>query len=67
MKTTLWLRKSDGYNVRANIAGRQHIYLSDKSVSSRIIQANLDDLFFAKVNKTIPEMMNLTMLRLKLR
>jgi len=60
MKTTLWLRKSDGYNVRANIAGRQHIYLADKSVSSRIIQANIDDVFFAKVNKTIPEIMNLT-------
>ena len=65
MKTTLWLRKSDGYNIRANIAGRQHIYLADKSVSSRIIQANLDDVFFAKVNKTIPEMMNLTYVKVK--
>ncbi|HBC79407.1 MAG TPA: hypothetical protein DCZ51_12295 [Bacteroidales bacterium] len=65
MKTTLWLRKSDGYNIRANIAGRQHIYLADKSVSSKIIQANLDDLFFAKVNKTIPEMMNLTYVKVK--
>ena len=65
MKTTLWLRKSDGYNVRANIAGRQHIYLADKSVSSRVVQANLDDVFFAKVNKTIPEMMNLTYVKVK--
>jgi transglutaminase-like putative cysteine protease len=65
VKTTLWLRKSDGYNVRANIAGRQHIYLADKSVSSRIIQANLDDLLFVKVNKTIPEMMNLTYVKVK--
>jgi len=34
-------------------------------VRSRIIQANLDEVFFARVNKTIPEMLNLTYVKVK--
>jgi len=65
IKVTLWLNKSDGYNVKSITAGRQAVYLSDKSVSSRIKQANMDDLFFTKTNQTIPDMMNLTYIKVK--
>ena len=65
VKTTLWLNKADGYNVKAIVAGREHVYLADKSVTSRITFANMDDVFFAKVGKKIPDIMNLSWLRVK--
>ncbi len=65
VKTTLWLNKDDGHNVKSIVAGREHVYFADKSVTSRIALANMDDVFFAKVSKTIPDIMNLSWLRVK--
>jgi tetratricopeptide (TPR) repeat protein len=64
VKTTLWLNKADGFNVKTFVAGRT-IYLADKSVSSRITFANMDNDFFARVNKNIPDIMNLSWLKAK--
>ncbi|OFY68088.1 MAG: hypothetical protein A2V64_08665 [Bacteroidetes bacterium RBG_13_43_22] len=64
VKTTLWLNKADGFNVKTFVAGR-NIFLADKSVTSRIRSANLDNDFFARVNKKIPNIMNLSWLRVK--
>ncbi|MBP1667336.1 MAG: hypothetical protein H6Q23_2196, partial [Bacteroidetes bacterium] len=65
VRTTLWLNKADGFNVKAVIPGRQHIYFADKSVTSRITFANMDNLFFVKAGKNIPDIMNLSWLRVK--
>ena len=65
VRTTLWLNKADGFNVKAVIPGRQHIYFADKSVTSRITFANMDNLFFVKADKNIPDIMNLSWLRVK--
>lgn len=64
IKTTLWLNKADGLNVKTLVAGRT-IFLADKSVTSRIKFANMDNDFFSKVNKKIPDIMNLSWLRVK--
>ena len=64
VKTILWLNKTDGFNVKALVAGR-NIYLADRSVSSRITFANMDDEFFARAAKKIPDIMNLSWLRVK--
>ena len=64
IKTTLWLNKSDGYNVKALVAGR-NIYLTDKSVSSKITMTDMDKVLFAKVGKTIPDILNLSWLKVK--
>ena len=64
VKTTLWLNKADGFNVKALVAGR-NIYFADKSVTSRITFANMDDEFFARAGKKIPDIMNLSWLRVK--
>jgi tetratricopeptide (TPR) repeat protein len=64
VKTTLWLNKTDGFNVKTFVAGRT-IFLADKSVTSRIQTANMDNDFFISVNKWIPDIMNLSWLRVK--
>jgi len=64
VKTTLWLNKADGFNVKALVAGR-NIYFADKSVSSRVTIANMDDEFFARAGEKIPDIMNLSWLRVK--
>ena len=64
IKTTLWLNKADGFNVKTLVAGRT-IFLADRSVTSRISFANMDNDFFARVNKRIPDIMNLSWLRVK--
>jgi hypothetical protein len=64
VKTTLWLNKADGFNVKAFVVGR-NIYLADKSVTSKITFANMDNVFFAKTGKKIPDIMNLYWLRVK--
>jgi len=65
IKTTLWLNKADGYNVKALVAGRRTIYFADKSVTSRITFANIDNELFARVDRKIPDMMNLSWIRVK--
>ena len=65
VKTTLWLNKADGYNVKAVVAGRRNIYLADKSVTSRITFANIDDELFARVDRKITDIMNISWLRVK--
>ncbi len=65
VKTTLWLNKADGFNVKTVIPGRQHIYIADKSVTSRITFANMDNMFFVKAGNKIPDIMNLSWLRVK--
>ena len=64
VKTTLWLNKADGFNVKVLVAGR-NIYFADRSVTSRITFANMDDEFFARTAKKIPDIMNLSWLRVK--
>jgi transglutaminase-like putative cysteine protease len=66
IKTTLWLNKADGFNVKATVAGRK-IYYTDKSVTSRITLANMDNLLFAMTGKKIPDFMDLLWLKVKAR
>ena len=65
MKTLLWLNKEDGFNVKAVEADRRNIYFADRSVTSRITFANIDNELFAKVDREIPDIMNLSWLRVK--
>lgn len=64
LKTTNWLNKTDGFNVRVNVAGR-NIYLADESIAGRISMVDMNNVLFGKVNKIIPDFMNLTQMRLK--
>ena len=64
IKTTLWLNKADGFNVKTFVAGRT-IFLADKSVTDRIRSVNLDNVLFAGVDKKIPDIMGLSKLKVK--
>jgi len=64
VRTMLWLNKANGFNVKTLVAGRK-IYFADKSVTSRITFANLDDELFARAGEKIPDIMNLSWLRVK--
>ncbi len=65
IKTILWLNKEDGFNVKAVVAERRTIYFADRSITSRITFANIDNELFAKVGRKIPDIMNLSWLRVK--
>ena len=64
VKSLIWLKKKDGYNVKTVTAGR-NIYLADESVMSRITVANMDDELFIRVEKNIPDILSLTSLKVK--
>ncbi len=64
IKTVLWLDKKDGFNIKAELAGRS-IYLADKSVMGRIRIVDMNDVMFAKVNKIIPDFMDMTWLKVR--
>lgn len=66
LRTMLWLNKTDGYNVKVLVAGR-NIYFTDKSVTSRLTMADIDNLFFTRVNKSIPDFMNLSRMKVSAR
>jgi hypothetical protein len=65
VKTTLWLNKIDGYNIKSIMADKQNIYLTDKSVTNKITLANMDNVFFARVGKAIPDIVNLSWIKVK--
>lgn len=66
LKAILWLNKTDGYNVRTSVANR-NIYLTDRSVTSRVTVADLDKELFCSVGKTIPDFVNLSQLQVRAR
>lgn len=53
IRTKLWLDKENSYPLKIDVSTRV-IYLADKSVKKRIQVANVDNLLFARVNKIIP-------------
>jgi hypothetical protein len=60
----LWLLKEEGYPVRIDVSNRS-IYLADASVKKRIQMADMDNLLFAKVNKVIPDIQNITYMKVQ--
>lgn len=64
LKTTLWINKADGFNVKSTVGGRS-IYLTDKSVTGKIMIADLDKEFFCTAGKTIPEFMSLSWMKVR--
>lgn len=65
IKTILWLNKEDGFNVKAVVEGRRNIFFADRSVTSRITFANIDNELFARVDRKITDIMNLSWIRVK--
>ncbi len=64
VKSMMWFNKADGFHIKTLAAGR-NIYLADKSVTSKIAIGNLDNELIAKVEKKIPDIRNVTMLKVK--
>lgn len=62
LKSTLWLRREDGYCVRTVVANR-NIYLADKSVTSGLAIADLDKDLFCSVGKELSDLRNLSSVR----
>jgi tetratricopeptide (TPR) repeat protein len=63
-KATIWLDKENGIALKTIIAGRT-IYLSDKTVTERIAKVNFDNVIFARVNKVIPDFLNVTYMKVR--
>lgn len=63
-KATLWLNKTDGMAIKTFVAGR-NIYLTDSTISERINRVNYDSLIFARVNKVIPDFLNVNYMKVR--
>jgi transglutaminase-like putative cysteine protease len=61
---TLWINRSDGYNVKTIVSGRT-IYFANMSVTSRITTADINNLFFARTGRKIPDIPGLRWLKAK--
>lgn len=64
LKSTLWINKTNGFNVRTSVAGR-NIYLTDRSVTSKVTFADLDKELFYSVGKIIPDFVNLSRIKVR--
>ena len=64
IKSILWLNKADGFNLKVNVANR-NIYLAGKSVVGKISMVDMNNLIFAKVNRVIPDIMNVTSMKVR--
>ena len=64
IKTLIWLAKKDAFNLKISYAGR-NIYLSDKSVINRVKMADMNSVFFTKLNRIIPDFFNVKLLKVK--
>ncbi len=61
-KTTLWLNNENSFPVKIDVMGRI-IYLADQSVTKLIKTADLENLLFARVNKIIPDVQNISYMK----
>ena len=61
-KTILWLNNENSFPLKIDISGRI-IYLADKSVTKLIKTADLENLLFARVNKVIPDVQNISYMK----
>jgi transglutaminase-like putative cysteine protease len=64
IKTRLWICQEEGFPVKIFVSGRT-IYLADESVKKKIRLADMDKLLFAKVNTVIPDIHNITYMKVK--
>jgi tetratricopeptide (TPR) repeat protein len=62
-KIKLWLNSENSFPVKFDISGRV-IYLADKSVKKMIKTVDLENLLFARVNKVIPDVQNISYMKL---
>ena len=62
-KTKLWLNNENSFPLKINVSGRT-IYLADRSVSKMIKTVDLENLLFARVNKVIPDVQNISYMKL---
>lgn len=62
-KTKLWLNNENSFPLKIDISGRT-IYLADASVTKLIKTADLKNLLFARVNKVIPDVQNISYMKL---
>ncbi len=60
----IWIEDATGFTLRVEISGRT-IYLADASVRKKIRLADMDNLLFARVDKVIPDLQNITYMKVK--
>ncbi len=63
-KVKLWLDNENSFPLKIYISGRT-IYLADRSVKKMIKTADLENLMFARVNKIIPDVQNISYMKVK--
>lgn len=63
-RTTLWISNDGGFPVKIFVAGRT-IFLSDASVKKKIQIADMDNILFARVNQIIPDIHEITYMKVK--
>lgn len=64
IKSQMWLINDEGFPVKFYVAGRT-IYLADASVKKKINMADMDNVLFARVNKVIPGIQDLTYMKVR--
>jgi len=65
MDTKLWIDKKSGMRLKMVSANRLSIYLTDVSVQGKIKTGNWDEIFFAKTNKKISDIRNISYMKVK--
>jgi len=61
----VWIDERSGQVLKRIFSSGRTIFLSDESVKKKIKVAKLDDVIFAKVNKVIPNILDLSYLRVE--
>ncbi|MBT3385049.1 MAG: transglutaminase domain-containing protein [Prolixibacteraceae bacterium] len=64
VNTKMWLNKENSFLLKINISNRV-IYLADKSVKKRIQVVNLDNILFARVNKIISNVHDISYMKVE--
>ncbi|MBN1819643.1 MAG: transglutaminase domain-containing protein [Prolixibacteraceae bacterium] len=61
----IWLNNENSFPLKFDIAGNRQIYLADKSVKKKIQTVNLESMLFAKVDKVIPNVPDISYMKVK--
>ncbi len=61
----IWLNNENSFPLKFDIAGSRQIYLADKSVKKKIQTVNLESMLFAKVDKIIPNVPDLSYMKVE--
>jgi len=65
LKTKLWIDKNTGIRLKMEYPNQMSIYLTDRSVKTKIKTGNWDEVFFVKTNVSIEDIHQISYMKVK--